>query len=268
LVNFPQEFILTGRFKMNRIRSSQTIVATVLLSLLPGFTGFAQLPAGGSAMSLNSAMLKLFGSTTAFTARADVQVLDPSQAERIRTPMTFASLDGKLRVEIDMSQMHGKDLAPAAVAGLKQLGMDRVVSLLRTDKKVMYIIYPNAQSYVSLPLPKEETGAANQNLKVEKTALAKETVDGHPCVKNGVVVKSGAKVILTATTWNASDLKDFPVQIVTKEKDMTSIMRFQQILFVRLDAKQFEPPAGFKPYSDPETLVVAQSKKIPGAPKK
>jgi hypothetical protein len=244
------------------------IVAAVLFSLLAGFTGFAQLPAGGSAMDLNSAMLKLFGSATAFTARADVQVLDPKEVEQLRTPMTFANLDGRLRVEIDMSQMRGKDLPPATVAGLKQLGMDRVVSLLRTDKKLKYIIYPNAQSYVSLPLPKEETAVANQNLKVEKTALAKETVDGHPCVKNQVVVKSGEKVMLTATTWNASDLKDFPVQIITKEKDMTSIMRFQQILFVRLDAKQFEPPAGFKQYSDPETLVIVQSKKIPAATKK
>jgi len=252
---------------MNRTRSSPTLVATVLFSLLAGSTGFAQLPAGGPSLNFNSAMLKLFGSTTAFTARADVQVLDPAQAERLRTPMTFADLDGRLRVEIDMSQIRGKDLPPAAVAGLKQLGLDRVVSLLRTDKKVMYIIYPNAQSYVSLPLPKEETAAANQNLKVEKTALAKETMDGHPCVKNQVVVKSGAKVVLTATTWNASDLKDFPVQIVTKEKDLTSVMRFQQIQFVRPDAKQFEPPAGFKQYSDAETLVVVQSKKIPPAKK-
>src|SRR5207249_2517026 len=96
------------------------------------------------------------------------------------------------------------------------------------------------------PLPKEETAA---NLKVEKTTLGKETVDGHPCAKNQVVVKNGTNVVLTATTWNASDLKDFPVQVVTKEKDMTSIMHFQEILFVRLDAKQFEPPAGFKQYS-------------------
>jgi hypothetical protein len=248
---------------MNNTRLPQTIILFFLLAVS---AAFGQMPAGDSAIGLNSAMLKLFGNITAFTAHVDVQVLDASQAERLRTPMTFSTLDSRLRIEIDMSQIHGKDLPPAAVAGLKQLGMDRVISLLRTDKKVMHIIYPNAQSYVTRPLTKEETAVAN--LKVEKTALGNETVDGHPCVKNQVVVKSGTNVVLAATTWNASDQKDFPIQIVTKEKEMTSIMRFQQILFVRLDAKQFDPPAGFKQYSDPETLVVVQSKKVPNGAKK
>ena len=251
---------------MNKIRASQSLVAAVVI--FAGFTAFAQLPAGDGSPSFSTAMLKLFGNLTAFTARADVQVLDQSQAERLRTPMTFADLDGRLRVEIDMTQMRGRDLPPAALAGLKQLGMDRVISLTRPDKKAMHIIYPNAQSYVSLPLSKEETDAANQNLKVEKTALGKETLDGHPCVKNQVVVKNGTNVVLSATTWNAGDLKGFPVQITTKEKDTTSIMRFQQVQLVRPDAKQFEPPAGFKQYTDPQTLVLVRSAQIPGTAKK
>ena len=118
--------------------------------------------------------------------------------------MIFAALDGKLRVEIDMAQIHGKDLSPAAVASLKQLGMDRVVSLLRPDKKTLLILYPNAQSYVNLPFTKDEI-ASDKNLKIEKTALARETVEGHPCVKNQVVVKSGTNIVLAATVWNASD---------------------------------------------------------------
>jgi len=231
-------------------------------------TASAQLPGGDGSPGLSTAMLKLFGGVTTFSARVDVQVLDQTQTEHVRTPMLFAELDGRLRVEIDMGLMRGKDLPPAAVAGLKQLGMDRVISLSRPDKKAQFIIYPNAQSYVNLPLSKEETAAAAQNLTVVKTALAKETVDGHPCVKNQVIVKSGTNVVLTATTWNAADLKDFPVQITTRENALTTVMRFQQIQLARPDAKQFEVPAGFKPYNDAQTLVLARSKKVQNGMKK
>src|SRR5438105_5007866 len=70
---------------------------------------FAQLP-GGDGSGLSAALMKLFGDVTNFTARADVQVLDASQVERLRTPMNFAAADGKLRAEIDMVQMRGQGL--------------------------------------------------------------------------------------------------------------------------------------------------------------
>ena len=252
---------------MSKFRFARMSVAVVLPFLFAASSAFAQLPGGDGSPGVSTALLKLFGSVTAFTARADVQVVDSSKVEHLRTPMMFAALDGKLRVEIDMTLIRGKKLPPAAVASLKQLGMDRVVSLLRPDKKTLFILYPNAQSYVNLPFTKDEI-ASDKNLKVEKTALARETVDGHPCVKNQVVIRSGTNIVLTATTWNASDLKDFPVQIATREKNMTSVMRFEQIQFIRTEAKQFDPPVGFTKFNDAQTLVLARSAKIPEGVKK
>src|ERR1051326_4780620 len=80
------------------------LVAVILFCALICSTTFGQVPGESS---LSTAMVKLFGDVTAFTAHADVQMLDAKQAERVRTPMNFTALDGKLRVEIDMSQMHG-----------------------------------------------------------------------------------------------------------------------------------------------------------------
>jgi hypothetical protein len=268
LVKFRRVTIVPLETQMKRISAPKGGLAAGAALLLAGFTGFAQLPSEGSPPGVSVAMLKLFGNTTAFTARVEVRVLDKSGSERIRTPMNFAALDGKIRVEIDMAQMHGTDLLPATVAGLKQLGMDRVVSVVRPDRKAIYIIYPGAKGYVILPLSKEESEAATRNFKVEKTALGRETLDARPCVKNQVVVKNGANAVLAATTWNATDLKDFPIQIATKENGLTSIMRFQQVQFARLDAKQFEPPAGFTAYSDPQALMLGLSKKATRSAKK
>ena len=83
-------------------------------------------------------------------------------------PMEFAVLDGKVRLDIDLSQVQSKDFTPSTLATLKQAGMDRMVSVFRPDKKVTYLIYPGVQSYQELALSKGETEAAEKGLKLEK----------------------------------------------------------------------------------------------------
>ena len=128
---------------------------------------------------------------------------------------------------------------------MKQAGWDRLVSVFRPDKKATYIIYPGVQSYQEVALVKGETEAAEKGLKLEKTALGKETIDGHPCVKNKAIITNGKAPVLEAVTWNATDLKDFPVRIEMKEKGNTARMCFSQVRFVKPDAKQFDVPAGY-----------------------
>ena len=160
-------------------------------------------------------------------------------------PMEFAVLDSKVRLDIDLAQVQSKDFSPTMLATLKQAGLDRMISVFRPDKKATYLIYPGVQSYQELALAKEEAEAFEKGLKPEKTALGKETIDGHACVKHKVLVKSGKGPVLEALTWNATDLKDFPLQIEMKEKGNNVRMRFTQVRFVKPEAKQFEIPAGY-----------------------
>ena len=214
-------------------------------SLLAGQVAVAQMPAASSGTGVNAAFVKLFGSVGAFTARVETRVLDQSQNQLVRMPMDFASLDGKVRLGIDLSQVQSKEFTPSTLASLKQAGMDRFVSVFRPDKKLTYLIYPGVQSYQELVQSKGETEAAEKGLKLEKSPLGKDTLDSHPCLKNKVVVKSTKGQVLEAVTWNATDLKDFPIQIEMKEKDNTVRMHFTDVRFVKPDAKQFEVPAAY-----------------------
>jgi hypothetical protein len=215
------------------------------LLVLTGGTALAQAPSGGAPTSINKPFVKLFGTVGPFTAKAEAQVFDQSQKETVRMPMDFALLEGKVRLEINLAQIQSKDLPASTIAGLKQAGMDRVISIFRPDKKLTYVLYPGIQSYTSVPLAKEEAEVSEKNLKLEKTPLGKETIDGHACVKNKTVVKSGPGLAFEALTWNAADLKDFPVQIEIKEKQSTVRMRFTQVQFAKLDVKQFDLPAKY-----------------------
>jgi hypothetical protein len=230
---------------MNILTSKARLAGALFLILIAGGATVAQAAATGAPTAINTAFVKLFGSVGAFTAKVDTQVLDPSQKETVRLLMDFAVSDGKVRIEINLAQMQSKDLPPSKIAELKQAGMDRIISIFRPDKKVTYIVYPGIQSYLIMPLGKEDADAFEKGLKLEKTAQGKATFDGHVCVKNKVVVKDAKGQVLEATTWNAEDLKDFPLLIDMKEQLNTVRMHFTQPRFTKPDAQQFEVPATY-----------------------
>jgi hypothetical protein len=230
---------------MKRFALQAWLLVALLIVLLTGEPGVAQVSATGSPTGINAAFLKLFGPVTSFTAKVETQVFDPSQKEIVRMPMDFAVLDNQVRLEINLAQARSKEFTASTLAGLKQAGMDRVVSVFRPDKKATYIIYPGVQSYLILPLAKGEAEALEQGLTLGKSALGKETIDGHPCVKNKVTVRNDKGPVLEAVTWNAADLKDFPLQIQMNQKDNKVLMRFSQVRLVKPDAKQFDLPPDY-----------------------
>ncbi|MCX8091697.1 MAG: DUF4412 domain-containing protein [Verrucomicrobiae bacterium] len=237
-------------------------VLVLSCGLLGAAPALAQSPFGGSPASVNAALTKLFGDIKAFSARAEVKVYGSNQTEKIVAPLEVALLDNKFRTEVDVTQMRNKDLPPGALDGMKQLGMERTISVVRPDKKANYLIFPGAKAYVNLTLPQEELDLYEKSVKVEKSALGKETLDGRACVKHKVLITDPAGRKHEATVWNATDLKDFPVQVLVKEGDDTVIMRYRDIKLGAPDAKLFEPPAGFKEYSDVQALMQALMLKI------
>jgi hypothetical protein len=236
--------------------------ALLLLSLLT-FGPFAlrsQLP-GGSPAGMDIAMIKLFGNVGSFTAKASVQVLDKDQKETMSVPMDFSLLDQKVRVELDITQIKSELLAQDVATGLKQMGLAQVISIIRPDRNSIYVIYPTPKCYMTTPMPKEDSDTLKADHKIEKTVLGKETIDGHPCTKTKILIKGDAAKPLEATTWNATDLKDFPIQIESKNNENTSIIHYKDVRFTKLDPKQFEPPEGYTAYKDQSELMVGLMKK-------
>lgn len=233
------------------------LVSAALFTFATG--AHAQLPGAGGAGAMNAALLKLFGDIKAFSAKADVQVLDASNKEVASMPMNFAFLDGKIRVEIDMSQAKSASMPPGAAEQLKQMGMAQVVSIVRPDKQQIYVMYPDQKSMMTMPLAAEEAG---KDTKLDKTELGKETIDGHACVKNKVVLDDGKGQKMEAITWDATDLKKFPIRIQTKEKENTSVVDFKNVQFTKPEASKFDPPTGYTAYNSPQELMQGMMTKV------
>jgi hypothetical protein len=240
----------------------RTGVCLVLALFLQSLAAFGQMPGTG----VTSAMVKLFGDN-AFTAQAEVRVMNSNHVVWLQMPSAFASADTKLRLDVDVKLIKSSSIPAAMIGMAQQAGKDRVTSVIRPDKKATYIIYPNAKSFSTMPLSGADAEITTQ--KLEKKELGKETLDKHPVVRNISTVKnSKGGVVLQATTWNATDLNGFPIQIELKENGFSTIMHFININMVKPDSRLFDIPAGYVDENAPAKKTAPPSNNAPATKKK
>jgi hypothetical protein len=196
---------------------------------------------GGGTPGVSPALLKMFGNNKTFTAKVATTIDGGRQT--ISMDMNIALLEGKMRAEMDYSEAKG--IPAAGLARMKQMGMEKVVNIERPDTKMSLVVFPAMQAFSETPYDPARAKAATADVKIEKTVVGSETLDGHPCKRNKLVITGENGEKHEAMTWNAQDLKDFPVQIEMNENSQTIKMHFTNIKLDKPDAKLFEAPEGF-----------------------
>jgi hypothetical protein len=232
----------------------------VLAIVLAGFTvatAGAQ-PASPPGPSFDGAIDKLFGDNAAFSATMEFHYTK-SPGNEMTMPGKIAHVADKSRFDMDMSKMQGGHIPPQAAAQMQKMGMSRMTTITLTDKKLSYIIYPDMKAYMEVAT--RETNAAPSEYKAATTRLGEETIDGHACIKNKVVVTGPDGVAHESTVWNASDLKLFPVKIQTDSAKGTAMtMLFKDVKLDKPAAAQFDLPAEFTKYNDMMSLMMSRTK--------
>ena len=210
---------------------------------------------GPRAPRIDASLAKLFGDNSAFSADVEVQGKEGSSAEAMSLPGKIAFLEGKSRFEMDMTQAKGGKIPPEAAAQMKAMGMGNIIIISRPDKKHVYMLYPGMQAYVENETKDAEDPKAAEQWKMETTELGKDTLQGHPCVKNKVIVTDDKGDKHESTVWNATDLKKFPIKIETAVGESQVTMQFKEIKLAKPDAAMFEPPKNFKRYDTMQSMM-------------
>src|SRR6476659_1679387 len=196
------------------------VVSTCLLSL---FQVQAQMPGAGPG---NIAFLRIFDQHKAFTATADMKI-SAGQNDSMDVTFGLSLADNNVRFEVDLANTKGSMISPEVITQMKALGMDRVTSIMRMDKKRLYIIYPGLKGYADMVIPDESAQSLGKNLKVSRTPQGKETVGSHPCTKVLLTFTDDKGRTQTMTSWEASDLKGFPVQAQMVENGQNIIVKLR-----------------------------------------
>jgi hypothetical protein len=237
-----------------KLKFRMAVVLFMALSFLP-----LQAQMGGKGMApgapqFSATFSKLFGEHKAFTATLNNEITQAASKDTISMPCKLSFLDGKSRLEIDLTQSKGSQIPAGMAAQLKAMGMGEMTVISLPAKDSVILIYPGLQSYAEIKSP---NGQPNDDTKtkVSTSELGKETVETHPCVKNKVIITDAAGKASEATVWNASDLKKFPVRIDTGDENGKIKMLFSDVKFDKPDAKLFEAPANFTRYTSIESMM-------------
>lgn len=233
-------------------------LVTAAVFAQPKMGGAPGSPAGG----VDAAMAKLFGATAAFSATAEIVVTGRGNDATMTALM--AMLDGNVRTELDMTKMKSAQLPPNAAQSMAQMGMGKIVTIALAKENKVLMIYPGLEAYVDMPTDKLAAEAAGKEPKIEKTAMGEETIDGRKTTKNKVVVTDAANRQQTFFTWNAPDLKDFPVRIQMQEDGSTVVITYRDIKTDKPDKALFTVPDTYTKHANYMALMQAAAMRMMG----
>jgi hypothetical protein len=233
------------------MKFSMNVLAGLVLGLTL-FSAQAQVTGVGGPQ-VSAPMSELFGEHKAFTAtiKNDIKTGD----ETLSMPCKMSFLDGKCRLDVDLTQSKGSQMAPGMGQELKALGMAEMTVITYSGKDTQLLIYPGLKSYAEIANTSATGTNGASKAKMTSTELGKETIEGHPCVKNKVLITDAQGKASEATVWNASDLKNFPVRIDTVDGTTKNSMVFSAVKFDKPDAKLFEAPSGYTRYTSVEAMM-------------
>jgi hypothetical protein len=231
------------------------IAFVILGCLLLVSVSSAQMP-GGPPPDPCAALGKFFTKDAAFTASAKVVSAGKKAHDNLTMVMLFAVSGGNMRNEIDMTKMSG--VRASDLDGMKQMGMDKMVILKLADKQAAYIVYPGLQSYCDMPAGKK----GNTEGKVDKTELGKDTVENHACTKSKLTFTAKDGQTSEALVWEATDMKNFPIQYQTVDEGQTTTTTFTDIRMGKPDAALFELPASYKKYDNMQQMMMGNMQRM------
>jgi len=134
-----------------------------------------------------------------------------------------------------------------------------VINILRPDKKLVWIIMPQQQAYMEMPInpeTKQQMMALTEKQKAKMKKLGSETIDGYTCEKYETTVNYQGKST-KVYTWIASDLGS-PIKVVAADGSFS--MEYKDIKKGEVADSQFEAPQGYKKIKMPFAMPTPMPK--------
>lgn len=137
----------------------------------------------------------------------------------------------------------------------------RTITIVRPDKKVVWVIMPQERTYLEMPL---KTRLPGQFIQIPPDAIGKrqvgmETVNGYVADRYEVTTKEGETGVMKQTVWVAKKLQ-VPIKMVTARRDFS--IEYRNIREGGLAALLFEPPRGFVKTTSPTSFTVKMMKEM------
>ena len=203
-----------------------------------------------------AALTPLLSQPRPFSARVEWIFFADSPEDRTAVPMTLTMNGGAMRWDLNLEDSPRENFLPGALPALKGMKMERISLYLQPGRAVQ-VVFPGAESVVVIPLPKDQRvveKAGEQAEQLTQTAVAREVIDGQPCVKYRLKVPTTKTTTEEAFVWRATALENFPLRLQIRFGSESHVLQFKNPSFAKIEPAQLTPPAKFKRFADLETM--------------
>jgi hypothetical protein len=201
-------------------------------------------------------LLNLLGPSAAFTATAQVSGEGPKDPDNFHMDVTYTMLGDDLRTGTDLAKLRSRNACDIAQGRLQEMGMDETVMIRLPELKTSFVVYPRARAYVEMPLTWRERLKAI--VEVQRKRIGEAVLDGHPCIKYRLQVTNATGAENDVVIWEATDLKNFPIQMRFEIPPSTFNILFQNVKLDPPDVNLFYPPLDYDRYATLRELVRAR----------
>jgi hypothetical protein len=209
------------------------------------------------ALNFSGSLSRVFAEQKFFSADLTMQVSKEFGAI-MSVPGKMSYSEGNSRFASDLSQAKGLEYSPEMLEQMKASGLAKTIVISRLQEHKNCTVYPELYSYVEKPDAKPFDPS---RVLVKVDEIGRETISGHPCVKNTLRIAAPRAEPEEFTVWNATDLKSFPIRVEMIRSRTRVVLLFDHVLFERPDAKLFEPPPDYVGFESVRSMLEKQARK-------
>jgi hypothetical protein len=132
-----------------------------------------------------------------------------------------------------------------------------MVNIMRSDKKVVWLIMPQQKAYMEMPITadtQQKMMSLTEKQKAKMQKVGTETIDGYTCDKYETTMDHQGKS-MKVYTWIATDL-GVPIKIVSEDGSFS--MEYKDIKTGGVADSLFEAPQGYQKMKMPFAMPSAK----------
>jgi hypothetical protein len=146
-------------------------------------------------------------------------------------------------------------------------GGERMATIIRQDKKVIWMLMPEQKAYMEMPLGQSPDQTDVSGWKVEQTVIGPEELDGVKTTKSKVLSKGPRGDKMGGFWWTTADgvVVKMDMLAIEKGSKLRLKMELKNLKVGKQDPALFEIPAGYAPMQMPGMGGLPGMGAMPGA---
>jgi hypothetical protein len=201
-------------------------------------------------VNVDTAIAKLMQSAGDFYATGTMEFwsTNSGKLDVKRFPFSISVLEGRIRTELSLQYIQEEFDKTATWATLRQIGIERVVSVTLPRLSAVKVMFPAVESYVSKDLHSADVPAY---MRTQKILVGPQKLNDQTFEKFDGALEYSTGDRIPVELWQLPGLESLPSYMKINHKEGSAVtIHLEKIQRGKVPAKLFETPQSYSQYAD------------------